>query len=213
MDYYEKRCHHKEIGCIKIVKYLTICTLALLLVGVITLATRLLATTIIEPSNGTIMYGTNLTFTHLILDYGIVLLVTLIALFATIKENFFFLITSATCNIILGLANFLVTPFRMSIIFLQLCSSLFIFIYTLSVYLRMKMDIRRKKKREKDMARIHIMDKENLYQNSVKSHSYDKLVLTNEWLASQQASSQSIDNNDRQQFGSSCFSIASQGMQ
>lgn len=57
----------------------------------------------------------------------------------------------------------------------------------------MKLDIRRKKRKEKLAilrAQMSGEDAEgdrkgNLYQSSVHSHSYDKLMLTNEWLRNQ----------------------------
>src|SRR5699024_1045516 len=42
MDYYGQTCLHKDISSIKIVKYLLLCTLTLLLLGLVTLASRVL---------------------------------------------------------------------------------------------------------------------------------------------------------------------------
>lgn len=56
------------------------------------------------------------------------------------------------------------------------------------MYLKMKIDIRRRKKitRLENIQRNFNLT-ENPYQISNNSHSYDKLVLTNEWLRSQQS--------------------------
>lgn len=133
-------------------------------------------------------------FVYLLTDYCTVFLITLIALIATVKENFFFLLASALINITLSFVNLFIDSYRWSIIFLQLCASLFTLTYTMSVYVKMKLDIRRKKRKERltilHRAQLSSDDaygerKSNLYQSSVHSHSYDKLVLTSEWLRNQ----------------------------
>lgn len=71
----------------------------------------------------------------------------------------------------------------------------------MSVYVKMKLDIRRKKRKER-LAILHQTQissdvygdrKSNLYQSSVHSHSYDKLVLTSEWLQNQHSPTAQLD--------------------
>lgn len=205
MDYYAETCHHKEISALKIVKYLLLCILILLLLGLTTLVSHMLLA--LSPGaqaweDSTESKWVTMSchtsqghcFTYLLADYCAVFLITSIGLIATVKENFFFLLASALTNITLSIVNLFIDSFRWSIIFLQLCASLFTLAYTMSVYVKMKLDIRRKKRKEKlAILRSQLSGegyaegdrKSNLYQSSVHSHSYDKLVLTNEWLRTQ----------------------------
>lgn len=117
---------------------------------------------------------------YLLLDYGIASIIGVVALLAVVKENFFFLVCSAAVNSILAIGNLSVASYRWSIILLQFISAMFTFAYTLSTYLKMKFDIRRKKRLKRlELVRHGVRD-----GSMATHHDYDKLVLTNQWLSS-----------------------------
>ncbi|XP_075588957.1 uncharacterized protein LOC124496530 [Dermatophagoides farinae] len=173
-----------EISIVNIFKYMLICTLSLLIIGLITLFIRHLF--LVQNSNDDDL------IIILLGSYLATFIITLVTLLATFKEHFFFLITAASLNLILATLSMAIQSYRWSIILLQIISSLFTFSYLLSMYLKMKLEIIHKRRLQK---RLYNYNNNNKNNDNVDDHIYqiapsikptptgfNPIELTNEWI-------------------------------
>ncbi|KAH9501078.1 hypothetical protein DERF_011947 [Dermatophagoides farinae] len=159
-----------EISIVNIFKYMLICTLSLLIIGLITLFIRHLF--LVQNSNDDDL------IIILLGSYLATFIITLVTLLATFKEHFFFLITAASLNLILATLSMAIQSYRWSIILLQIISSLFTFSYLLSMYLKMKLEIIHKRRLQKRF--LEELQTSNMMKRRFLG--FNPIELTNEWI-------------------------------
>lgn len=81
----------------------------------------------------------------MLVNYATVWLLCVVCIMATIMDNFFFLVSSGTLNLLSMIVNVGMLPIRLSLVFLQTVCITFAFTYAFSVYLRMKLNIKKKR--------------------------------------------------------------------
>ena len=130
-------------------------------------------------------------------NYISIFLITGIAILATLKEHFFFLVTSASINLTLSFVSVCIFSIEWTVALLQIFTSLLTFTYLLSVYLKMKLQIQRRRKVDRLRQLQNHFLRHNLAPGNTKSssiysnssqdeHPYDKITLTSKWILNQQ---------------------------
>lgn len=111
------------------------------------------------------LFSTELSALFSIVINLLIILLSCFGIFAIIKDNFLLIIIFATVNTITLLISLWSTTAKAAIIFLQIAVSLFAFSYTLIIYWKMKIEIKRRKKLSKEA-------KNNKKNNSIQNHNH-----------------------------------------